>query len=63
MRKNRIVIVVQQGMVSSVYAENGLVDVEILDLDTDDPCQESHNEKCRRNLMQDVQSKRLISVY
>ena len=60
--KKRIVILVEEGMVSSVYAEDDLVDVEILDLDTDDPAQHSMNEGARINLLKDVQENRLVSI-
>ena len=60
--KKRIVILVEEGMVSSVYAEDELVDVEILDLDTDDPLQQSMNESVRINLLKDVQENRLVSI-
>ena len=60
--KKRIVILVEEGVVSSVYAEDELVDVEILDLDTDDPLQQSMNESVRINLLKDVQENRLVSI-
>ena len=60
--KKRIVILVEEGMVSSVYAEDDLVDVEILDLDTDDPAQQSMNESARINVLKDVQENRLVSI-
>ena len=60
--KKRIVILVEGGVVSSVYAEDELVDVEILDLDTDDPIQQSMNESVRMNLLKDVRENRLVSI-
>ena len=60
--KKRIVILVEDGVVSSVYAEDELVDVEILDLDTDDTVQQAMNESVRMNLMKDVQENRLVSI-
>ena len=60
--KKRIVILVEEGMVSSVYAEDDLVDVEILDLDTDDPVRQSMNENVRINVLKDVQENRLVSI-
>ena len=61
--KKRIVILVEEGMVSNVYAEDELVDVEILDLDTDDPVQEAQNESAKLNVLKDVQDKRLVSIF
>lgn len=60
--KKRIVILVEEGVVSSVYAEDELVDVEILDLDTDDTVQQEVNESIRMNLLKDVQENRLVNI-
>ena len=41
MDKKKVHIIVQHGLVQAVYADNGLdIDVEILDMDTEDEAEE-----------------------
>ena len=45
MSKKKVHIIVQHGLVQAVYADNGLdIDVEILDMDTEDEAE--NNEVC-----------------
>ena len=59
----RVVIVVEDGMVESVYAEDKLVDVEIVDKDSDDGDRRGWIDEAVKELHEDVASGKLVSVY
>ena len=59
----RVVIVVEGGLVESVYAEDKLVDVEIVDKDSDDGDRQGWINEAVKELRDDVASGKLVSVY
>lgn len=59
----RVVIVVEAGMVENVYAEDKLVDVEIVDKDSDDGDRQVSISEAVKKLDEDVASGKLVSVY
>ena len=59
----RIVIVVEDGIVQSVYAEDKLVDVEIIDKDSDDEGRRGWVDEAMEDLRTDVKNGKLVSVY
>lgn len=62
-KSKRIVIVVESGMVESVYAEDNLVDVEIIDKDSDDGDRLGLIGEAVKELGEDVEKGKLVSVY
>lgn len=59
----RVVIVVEDGVVENVYAEDKLVDVEIVDKDSDDGDRQGLIDEAVKELREDVTSGKLVSVY
>ena len=63
MDNERIVILVENGMVSEVFAETSRVSVEVLDLDTDDSDRCAEIEYAKKRLNEEIRTGRLVSVY
>ena len=59
----RVVIVVEGGLVEGVYAEDKLVDAEIIDKDSDDEGRRGWIDEAVKELREDVASGKLVSVY
>ena len=62
-KTNRIVIVVEGGMIQSVYAEDKHVDIQIIDCDTDDTIVADLVEIDLADLSNDCKAGKLIEVY
>jgi len=60
---SRIVVVVEGGVVQSIYATNKEVDVEVIDCDTDDPEHGEEIDKALAQLKKDYDSEELCEVY
>lgn len=59
----RVVIVVEDGIVESVYAEDKLVDIEIVDKDSYDGDRRGWIDEAVKELREDVEAGNLVSVY
>ncbi len=59
----RVVIVVEDGRVDGVYAEDAAVDVEIIDRDSDDCERRGAIDEAMKELRADLRSRKLVSVY
>lgn len=62
-KSKRVVIVVEDGMVQNVYAEDELVDIEVIDNDTDDDDRRGWIDEAMKELRADLKNGKLVSVY
>ena len=62
-KSKRIVIVVEDGFVQEVYAEDAMVDIEIVDKDSDDGDRRGWNEEAAKELYEDAAAGKLVKVY
>lgn len=63
MSKNRIYIIVENGMVTEAYAESKDVDISIIDLDSDDPDQFEESQEDLRAIEKLFNEGKLTSIY
>ena len=61
--RNRIVIVVDGGIVKSVYSEDKDVTIEVIDCDTDDPVFQKEIDEELDRLHEDTAKKKLKCVF
>jgi len=61
-KAKRVVIVVEDGIVQSVYAEDELVDIEIIGKDSDDEERLGWIDEAVKELGEDVENGKLVSV-
>ena len=63
MDKKRVVIIVEGGLVSEVYADDKNVDLSFIDLDTNDRDIMEYNKTAMRGLNEEIEKGLLVKVY
>lgn len=61
--RNRIIIVVEGGIVQAAFAEDGNVDIEIVDRDIDDLPEDEYIEAQRNNVRLERQTESMTQVF